>query len=156
KAEEISIAIVNCLQEDKSCIKSLSGLGDYDLYTYYHSARVSTYTTAMAILMGLTDEKKLVDIAIGGLMHDVGKKFIDFSVLNKPGALTEEEWKQMRSHPENGLMSVSDSLLHHVPREIIHHHHERINGSGYPDGLDKNSLLIEVQLATIADIFDAL
>src|SRR5690606_18575240 len=98
KAEIISEAIVNCLQEDASSIKSLSGLGDYDLYTFYHSARVAAYATAMAIQMGLTDHEKLLDIAVGGLMHDIGKKFIDTSILNKAGALTEEEWRQMRAH----------------------------------------------------------
>lgn len=156
KAEQIGSALVTCLEEDVNCIKSLSGLGDYDLYTYFHSARVSSYTTAMAIQMGLHDHDRLVDIAVGGIMHDVGKKFIDLGVLNKAGALTEEEWGQMKSHPKKGFEAVSESLLKQVPREIILHHHERFNGSGYPDGLDKNSLMIEVQLATIADIFDAL
>ncbi len=156
KSREIAESLVECLREDRHCIKQLSGLGNHDLYTYYHSARVASYTTAMAIQMGLDQHQQLVDIAMGGLMHDVGKKFVGLEIINKAGALTEEEWQQMRSHPKKGLDEVTDSLLGHVPREIILHHHERVNGTGYPDGLDDKSLLMEVKLATIADIFDAL
>jgi HD-GYP domain-containing protein (c-di-GMP phosphodiesterase class II) len=62
----------------------------------------------------------------------------------------------MRSHPEMGFGQISETVLSHVPREIILHHHEKRNGKGYPHGLDEKSLLPEVQIATLADIFDAL
>ena len=75
---------------------------------------------------------------------------------SKTGALTEAEWNLMKSHPIAGFSKVSDTILSHVPREIILHHHEKLNGTGYPHGLDKGSLLPEVQIATLADIFDAL
>jgi HD-GYP domain-containing protein (c-di-GMP phosphodiesterase class II) len=78
------------------------------------------------------------------------------TIINKNGPLLEHEWKMMRSHPTEGLKKINDTVLHHVCREIVIHHHERLNGSGYPDSLTKDSLLQEVQIATLADIYDAL
>jgi HD-GYP domain-containing protein (c-di-GMP phosphodiesterase class II) len=156
KGKEIGQAIVECLQEDTTCIQAISGLGDHDYYTYRHSARVAVYSVAMAIQMSLDDLNKLTEIALGGIFHDVGKKEIPKDVLNKTGALTEMEWKLMLSHPSLGFLAVANSILSFVPREIILHHHEKLDGSGYPDGLDKGSLLTEVKIATVADIFDAL
>ncbi len=156
KAKVIADSLVGCIAEDPGCIKMLSGLGDHDYYTYYHSVRVATYTVAIAIQLGQSDPNLLREIALGGIFHDIGKKDVPLTVLNKTGPLTDDEWQKMRSHPEQGLNEVTDSILSHVPREIILHHHEKLDGSGYPHGLNKDSLLYEVQIATLADIFDAL
>lgn len=156
KAETIASGMVECIAEDPSCIKFLSGLAEHDYYTYYHSVRVAAYACAIAIGMGLEDESQLRSIALGGIFHDIGKKDVPLSVLNKSGALTDAEWRLMRSHPTGGHRLVGETILHHIPREIIIHHHEKRNGAGYPHGLDRGSLLPEVQIATLADIFDAL
>jgi HD-GYP domain-containing protein (c-di-GMP phosphodiesterase class II) len=156
KAESIADTMVDCVSEEVGCVKFLSGLADHDYYTYYHSIRVASYAVAVALNMGVTDKDQLHNIALGGIFHDIGKKEIPLSVLNKAGALTPTEWKQMRSHPEEGHRQIGESILALVPREIILHHHEKRNGSGYPHGLDKGSLIQEVQIATLADIFDAL
>jgi HD-GYP domain-containing protein (c-di-GMP phosphodiesterase class II) len=152
----VSDSIVECVIEDRSCIQVLSGLGRHDYYTYEHSVRVAAYCIAMALQMGLTDEMLLKDIAMGGIFHDVGKKEISLEILNKSGPLNDAEWKEMRSHPSFGYLAVSETLLSHVPREIILHHHERLDGSGYPDGIGKKGLIIEAQIAAIADVYDAL
>ncbi len=156
KAETIGEAMVECIAEDPGCIKHLSGLADHDYYTYYHSVRVAAYAVAIAYNMGLKDMAQLRQVALGGIFHDVGKRDIPLTVLNKVGPLTEAEWKTMKAHPTRGHEQVLDTILQHVPREIILHHHEKRNGSGYPHGLDRASLLPEVQIATLADIFDAL
>lgn len=156
KAETIGQAMVDCVAEDKSCIKFLSSLADYDYYTYYHSVRVAAYAVAIAVSMGQSDMEVLRQIALGGIFHDIGKKEIPPNVLNKNGALTDNEWKLMRSHPVLGHQQISETILSHVSREIILHHHEKRNGRGYPHGLDQNSILPEVQIATLADVFDAL
>lgn len=156
KASSIADTMVECVSEDTGCIKFLSGLADHDYYTYFHSIRVASYAVSIAINMGLTDKELLHNIALGGIFHDIGKKDIPLHILNKAGALTPSEWKLMRSHPEEGHTQIGESVLALVPREIILHHHEKRNGSGYPHGLDKGSLLQEVQIATLADIFDAL
>lgn len=156
KAATIADSIANCVGEDPSCIKAISELADHDYYTYYHSIRVSTYSAAIAIEMGLSDESKIHEIAIGGIFHDIGKKNVGLEIVNKTGALTEDEWANMRSHPEYGHSSIQDSALALVPQEIILHHHEKMDGSGYPHGKDKYNLLPEVQIATLADVYDAL
>lgn len=156
KAESIAQSMVDCIAEDVSCIKFLSALADHDYYTYYHSIRVAAYSVAIAINMGLTDKLQLQDIALGGVFHDIGKKDVPAYILNKAGPLTPSEWKLMREHPEVGYQAIGDTVLSLVPKEIILHHHEKRNGSGYPHGLDHGSLLVEVQIATLADIFDAL
>ncbi len=156
KAQELANAVVDCVQEDPGCIKAISGLANHDAYTYLHSIRVSAYATAVAVQMGFSDEDSLRSIALGGIFHDVGKSSVPLEVINKSGPLLESEWVLMRSHPVEGLKKIDDSCLHHVSREIVIHHHERLNGSGYPHGLTKESLLPEVQIATLADVFDAL
>jgi len=156
KGEELAKDLVGCISEDVGCVKFLSGLANHDYYTYYHSIRVASYATAIAIKMGLTSEEALRHIALGGIFHDIGKKDVPITVINKSGALTESEWAQMRSHPLKGQELVKETTLAHVSQEIIVHHHERLNGAGYPHGLDSGSLLKEVQIAAVADIFDAL
>jgi HD-GYP domain-containing protein (c-di-GMP phosphodiesterase class II) len=156
KAKGLGDTIVETLIEDSSAIAALSGLADHDYYTYYHSIRVASYAVSIAIGMGCRDQSILQSIALGGIFHDIGKKEIPLTVLNKAGPLTEAEWEMMRSHPETGHSQILETILDHVPREIIVHHHEKINGSGYPHGLEGGSLLTEVQIATVADIFDAL
>ena len=156
KAQELATHIVECLQEDRSAVKAISGLADHDAYTYLHSVRVASYATAIALQMGLTDAEALKLIALGGIFHDVGKSTVSLDIINKNGPLLEAEWLVMKNHPTEGFKKIEQSCLHHVSREIVIHHHERLNGSGYPHGLSKDSLLPEVQIATLADVFDAL
>lgn len=156
KGRELSGHIVNCVQEDPGCIRALSGLADHDLYTYLHSVRVAAYSTAIAHEMGIKDDESLKQVALGSIFHDVGKSSVSMDIINKRGPLMDHEWHAMRSHPIEGLKKLENSRLNHVCREIVVHHHERLNGSGYPHGLNKDSLLPEVQIASMADIFDAL
>lgn len=156
KAEELATNVVDCISEEPSCIEHLKSLENHHYYTYYHSVRVAAYATAIAIIMGQTNRKQLEAIALGGIFHDIGKKEISDAILNKSGALTEYEWKVVKKHPENGFATLSNMNFNHISREIVLHHHEKLNGGGYPHGLDKTSLLTEVQIASTADIFDAL
>lgn len=156
KAEALADNIVDCIEEDRGCIRSITGLANHDMYTYLHSVRVSAYATAIAAQMGLSQRDDLRNVALGSLFHDVGKSSVPLTIINKSGPLLEHEWEVMRNHPVEGLKKIQDTILHHVSREIVVHHHERLNGSGYPDALTEDSLLQEVQIATLADIYDAL
>ncbi len=156
KASDLAGSMIDCIAEDPTCIQALTGLADHDYYTYVHSMRVGAYTVAVAIEMGLTDFSRLQEIALGGIMHDIGKKEVPIEVINKVGALTDVEWNQVRSHPSQGARLTESSQLSLVSKEIILHHHEKLDGSGYPDGLQEAGLLTEVQIATLADVFDAL
>jgi putative nucleotidyltransferase with HDIG domain len=155
-AEEISTQMVACVREDITCVGALGKLANHHWYTYYHSARVSAYSIAMAIEMGINDVRSLEEIAVGCLLHDIGKSKIDLNILNSPGPLSAEEWGVMRRHPEMGEEVVHDSQLTNLPREIILHHHERLDGGGYPHKLNAGEILKEVRIAAFADTFDAL
>jgi putative nucleotidyltransferase with HDIG domain len=156
KAKEISCALVETLKEDRSCVKSLKNLESFDAYTFYHSIRVASYATAIAIEMGIDSEDKLAQLATGCLLHDVGKKYVGLELLNKKGVLTNHEWTTMREHPLKGYEYLDGSNLSSESLEIVVHHHEKINGSGYPHGLTGDEIIAEVRIACIADIFDAL
>jgi len=156
RGKTLAKEIADCIEEDPGSVKFLNHLVEHDSYTYRHSIRVAMFAVAISMGLGISDSERLHDIALGGIFHDIGKKGVSLEVLNKPGVLTKSEWEILRTHPKNGWLDVKDTILSHVPREIILHHHEKRNGSGYPDGLDRHSLLHEVQVATLADIFDAL
>lgn len=154
--KDVASAMVACLQEDRSCVSALGLLANHDHYTYYHSARVAAYSVAIAMHLSQHDQASLQEMATGALLHDVGKSRIDLAVLNKHGALTKEEWEQMKLHPVFGEEVVRPSLLSMMPRAIILHHHERFDGTGYPHNLTEHELLEEVKIAAFADVFDAL
>lgn len=148
--------MIECIAEDISCIRELGGLATHDYYTFSHSVRVSAYCLAISITLGLKDTQKLKEIGIGALFHDIGKKLIDISIINKTGALNSQEWKQMKNHTIYGVQLTTDTILTYIPQEIILHHHEKQDGSGYPHAISKSEIIPEVQIATVADIFDAL
>jgi len=156
KGSEIAKDLVATIKEDRACVRALGKLATHDLYTYYHSARVAAYALAIALNMSAQDEEHLEAIAIGCLFHDIGKSKINLDVLNKHGPLTSDEWGLMRQHPVFGHDAVRKTQLAQIPQEIILHHHERLDGGGYPHNLSAIDLLPEVRIATFADIFDAL
>lgn len=156
KGKEIASDMVTTILEDPTSVVALGKLASHDYYTYYHSARVAAYALAIALHMSARERDLLEAIALGCIFHDVGKSRIDLGVLNKRGPLTPEEWVLMRQHPVFGEESVRQSMLDHVPREIILHHHEKLDGGGYPHNLSGSELLPEVRIAAFADIFDAL
>ena len=126
-----------------------------DHYTYGHSRKVSQYAIAMAQEMNLPPEKITV-IRTAGLLHDIGKIGIPDSILNKDGTLDEQEWRQIRSHPEMGveILRYVAELSNSLP--IILNHHEHYDGSGYPAGSKGKDIPIEARLLSIADAYDAM
>ena len=126
-----------------------------DHYTYGHSRKVSQYAVAMAQLMDLPYEKISV-IRTAGLLHDIGKIGIPDSILNKDGSLDEQEWRQIKAHPEMGveILRYVAELAKSLP--IILNHHEHYDGSGYPAGLKGQDIPFEARLLAVADAFDAM
>ena len=126
-----------------------------DHYTYGHSRKVSQYAVAMGLLLNLSPDK-IAEIRTAGLLHDIGKIGIPDSILNKDGMLDEQEWRQIKSHPEMGveiLRYVAD-LANSLP--IILNHHEHFDGSGYPAGLKGKDIPLEARLLSVADAYDAM
>lgn len=126
-----------------------------DANTGGHCERLAFTSVALGIAMGL-DRVSLLALYRGGYLHDVGKVGIPDSILFKPGKLTAEEWVAMRSHTVRGedICRHLRSLCMVLP--IIRHHHERWDGSGYPDGLRGDQIPLLARILQIADIYDAL
>ena len=156
RLESVAQELVTCLQSDPKSVHHIQSLAEYDMYTYVHSVGVGTLTTAIAMKMGISDPQSLRVYAMGGILHDVGKKLVPLTVLNKPGPLLPEEWEQMKAHPTTGLDLLVGLGLPKEVLEIVASHHEKIDGSGYPNGLLGNEIPVHVQVATVADIFNAL
>lgn len=126
-----------------------------DPYTSGHSLRVSAYAEAIARKLSLP-QGKIDIIKSAALLHDIGKIGIDKKILNKEQRLEEDEFDIIKTHPIIGAEIISDlSFLSNIP-EIIRHHHEKNDGSGYPDGLSHDSIPLETSILTVADSFDAM
>ena len=119
-----------------------------------HSKRVSELSIRLGIAMGLPDEiqKKLQGV---GLLHDIGKIAIDQSILNKVGGLTEQEWSEIKRHPEIGYRILSSSYMQELGEYILSQH-EKWDGSGYPQGLMGEGIPLIARIITIADAYDAM
>ena len=156
QGENVAEALVACIQEDITCVKALGLLAHHDDYTYYHSGRVAAYSLAIALRLSLANQKMLESLALGCVLHDIGKAHVPLEVLLKPGILTEQEWVVIKKHPEYGHTMIDSSNVSVVTKHIILYHHERMDGSGYPHGISGNELLPEVKIAAFADVFDAL
>jgi putative nucleotidyltransferase with HDIG domain len=126
-----------------------------DTYTHGHSERVATYAASLATAMGL-DETELQTIRVGAYLHDLGKVRIPHEILNKPGRLTNEEFAEMKRHPEYGIELLASVEFPWDIRPIIRSHHEKLDGSGYPDRLRGDEIPLTAQLICIVDVYDAL
>lgn len=125
-----------------------------DYYLYTHSVNVAAYSVALALHAGFRDAATLREMANGALFHDIGMGAVDF---RKDGALTPVEWERMKRHPEQAQRMLSaESALGEIALDIVRHHHERLDGSGYPDHLRDDALSPFVRIVAIADVFDAL
>ncbi len=126
-----------------------------DSYTHGHSSRVAEYAREIARRFGYT-EKQQSDIYMMGLLHDVGKIGIPNSVINKPGRLTEEEYSIIKKHPVLGARILE--RVEEMPKLSVgaRWHHERYDGTGYPDGLKGDDILEEARIIAVADAYDAM
>lgn len=137
-------------------IKVLANVLDAkDPYTHGHSERVMEYSVAIAYKLGL-NEKDVKNIEFGALLHDIGKVGVDLSILNKPGRLTEEEFDIIKSHPEQGYEIISPVKFLADKFAAIKYHHEKWDGSGYPEGLTGEQIPLDARIVAVADTFDAM
>jgi putative nucleotidyltransferase with HDIG domain len=146
-------------QMQRSVLQSLLGLANAleakDEYTRGHSERVAGLAQRLALAAGLGIAEAKT-IAEAGLLHDLGKIGVPEHVLRKQGPLTDEEWIAMRRHPLTGAQIVAPLEFFADAALIVRHHHERHDGSGYPDGLKGDGIPVGARIVAIADVYDAL
>ncbi|MBS3813264.1 PAS domain S-box protein, partial [Candidatus Bipolaricaulota bacterium] len=131
-------------------------LGVRDPYTQEHEQRVAELAREVGRRMGLEEERSL-GLYLGGLLHDIGKIVVPETILTKPGELTDIEWQMIKSHPEVGYDKIlKDTDFPWPVAEMTLHHHERLDGSGYPDGLKGDELTKEVRILAAVDVVEAM
>jgi putative two-component system response regulator len=126
-----------------------------DTYTEGHLRRLSSYSEQLATAVGLS-LAQVKAIRFGGLLHDIGKISIDDAILRKPGKLTDEEYDQIKHHPEYGARIIQAMRFANDVGPIIRHHHERWDGKGYPAGLAGEAIPIGARIVAIVDAYDAM
>jgi putative two-component system response regulator len=126
-----------------------------DAYTDGHCQRLAAYATALGDAIGLNEDDRAA-LHRGGYLHDIGKVGIPDSVLLKAGRLTESEYRQIKTHPLIGDRLCGELRSLRQVRPIVRHHHERLDGSGYPDGLQGDAIPLLAQIMGIVDVYDAI
>ena len=126
-----------------------------DAYTHGHSLRTAELAVELGLQMSLPPDRLRI-IARGAYLHDLGKIAIPDHILNKPGSLTEEERRIVEMHPQHGFELASTAPSLHEVLPVILHHHERIDGKGYPAGLTGSAVPLEARVVAVADVWDAL
>jgi putative nucleotidyltransferase with HDIG domain len=143
----------------RAIFQSLLGLANAleakDAYTCGHSTRVARFAEQMAREVGLA-HNVVETIGQAALLHDLGKIGVPEGILRKPGPLTTEEWEIMRRHPVTGAQIVAPLEFFDEGAVIVRHHHERMDGSGYPDGLIGDTIPLGARIVAVADTYDAL
>jgi HD-GYP domain-containing protein (c-di-GMP phosphodiesterase class II) len=149
--------MVGLICSDEAALDSMVGMLSHDYYTYTHMVNVSVMVTALAYRLGRRDPDDLRHLAGGGLLHDIGKTRVCPDTLNKVGKLSDEEWGELRRHPDLGLQSLHGRPgMRPVELMMVHQHHEKLDGSGYPQGLVRSEITAEAQMTAVVDIYDAL
>lgn len=126
-----------------------------DIYTRGHSDRVAAFSVLIGKKLGLSD-KDLRTLQIGGLFHDIGKIGVPDSILQKDGKLTDDEYSQIKQHPNIGVHILSNASIFNDILPIVEHHHEKYDGTGYPSRLKGDEIPYLARIAAIADSFDAM
>jgi diguanylate cyclase (GGDEF)-like protein/putative nucleotidyltransferase with HDIG domain len=126
-----------------------------DHYTQGHSKKVAAYAVLVAEALGL-DEGKIEEIRLGGVLHDIGKVGIPESILNKGGPLNPDEWETMKSHVHFGAKILQPLRAIASIQQMVKHHHEFFDGSGYPDGISGSQIPVGARIIAIADAYDTI
>lgn len=151
-AEELLDNILN----NKNLLVSLVDIKSMDNYTYQHSVNVAIISVVLGVGLKLP-KRELVNLCVGGLIHDIGKVLIPKEIIVKQGPLTYDEFQIMKEHPQKGYDYISKNCnITTASKLIIHQHHEKIDGTGYPNGLSGSKINKLARIVAIADVYDAL
>jgi HD-GYP domain-containing protein (c-di-GMP phosphodiesterase class II) len=157
RLEKVSRAVTTLVLNDPTSFSHLFAASHHDFYTATHMVNVATWMVPLAYAMGIHDVSELNTICQAGILHDIGKVYISPEVLNKRGRLSESDWAAIKSHPQLGCTHLEKydhipPLVHTVTRQ----HHERLDGSGYPDKLKGDQIHLLSKICAVVDSFDAM
>ena len=148
-------AISGSVDRHPSALISLARLKTKDRYTFLHSVAVCALMVSLGRQLGLSDDE-VRDAGLAGLLHDIGKVAIPPEVLNKPGALTADEFRTVIVHPQAGHdILVGDTGMRDIALDVCLHHHERMDGTGYPHKLAGEGISLFARMGAICDVYDA-
>ena len=154
RADELMLAQLRQAYKE-SLLVLANAIEARDQYTHAHMHRLNAYAQALAMEMGW-DEVEREALEFGAILHDIGKIYIPEAILQKPDELNQDEWTEMKKHPEVGARMIRDIPYLAPALPMVLHHHERWDGSGYPDGLHAEEIPEGARLLAVADSFDAM
>lgn len=156
QAYELVDDIAASVQRGGDVLIGLARLKTADNYTYMHSVAVCALMTALARELGLAPEQ-VRSAGLAGLLHDIGKMAVPSAILNKPGSLSEAEFSSVRAHPAAGYRMLQEvGEIDPVALDVCLHHHEKLDGSGYPKGLCGEEISLFARMGAICDVYDAI
>ncbi|HEX5623506.1 MAG TPA: HD domain-containing phosphohydrolase, partial [Sulfuricurvum sp.] len=149
-------SFVDIILHDPKAVESLLKITAHDFYTHTHSINVSIYTLSLGSFLGI-DGEDLKTLGMAAVLHDIGKSKVNYDIINKNGKLTDIEFDEMKTHPAQGhaialKLGITDERI----LTGIRHHHERIEGGGYPDNLKEDEISQFARIIGVCDVFDAL
>ncbi|WP_397596375.1 HD-GYP domain-containing protein [Silanimonas sp.] len=149
-------AINESVSRHPDALLSVVRLKNHDEYTYMHSVAVCALMVALARRLGLPEDQ-VRDAGAAGMLHDLGKAAMPLTVLNKPGALSDDEFKIMKAHPVRGYhMLVQSGSAPEAVLDVALHHHEKFDGSGYPHNLKGDAIGLMARMGAVCDVYDAI
>ena len=156
RSKKIVTPILHSVIYNNDTISSYIKIIEYDYYTHTHSLNVSIYAMCLGAELKLTEER-LTALGRAALLHDLGKSKIDHDIVNKNGKLTDNEYQQMKNHPVLGYeIAINIGINNQDILDGIRHHHEKLDGMGYPDKLKESEITIFARIIGVCDVFDAL
>ena len=155
-AQKLVEEINDSVSRNPGALISLARLKTADDYTYMHSVAVCALMIALSKQLGLS-EQETRRAGIAGLLHDLGKALMPMEVLNKPGKLTDEEFAIIKKHPAEGhRLLLGNSGADEMMLDVVLHHHEKIDGTGYPKGLKGEEISLFAKMGAVCDVYDAI
>lgn len=154
--KEVAEELLDDILGRKNIMINLVDIKSMDNYTYQHCVNVSVLALILGVQLQLR-KSELLDLCIGSLLHDIGKVLIPKEILNKNGILTSEEFETIKAHSDKGYDYLKGSLeISPQARVIVLQHHEKVNGTGYPEGRNGDKITKLSKIVAIADVYDAL
>jgi HD-GYP domain-containing protein (c-di-GMP phosphodiesterase class II) len=158
KIKRVVQGIVDQILNEENSLVGLTTIRDYDEYTFTHSVNVCIFSVALGRRLGLT-KLQLYDLGLAALFHDIGKSRVPLEILNKAGALTEDEWRFVSAHPWLGVLALfqmrGQQELPYRSMIVAYEHHMKIDLTGYPRSIRQRELTMYSKIVSVADGFDA-